>query len=66
MKMKQNPTSDFQQLHNVDTTSVPDVETTSKQRYITSKQHGDNSGDIHRSLKYCIRNLKISLKNIKI
>ena len=38
MKMKQNPTSDFQQLHNVDTTSVPDVETTSKQRYTTSKQ----------------------------
>ena len=38
MKMKQNPTSDFQQLHNVDTTSVPDVETTSKQGYITSKQ----------------------------
>ena len=58
MKMKQNPTLDFQQLHN--------VETTSKQRYITSKQHGDNSGDIHRSLKYYIRNLKISLKNIKI
>ena len=27
MKMEQNPTSDFQQLHNVDSTSVPDVET---------------------------------------
>ena len=26
----------------------------------------DNNGDIHRSLKYCIQNLKTSLKNMKI
>ena len=25
-----------------------------------------NNGDIHRNLRYCIQNFKISLKNIKI
>ena len=28
--------------------------------------NGGSSGDIHRSLKYCIQNLKTSLKNMKI
>ena len=26
----------------------------------------DNDGDMHRILKYCIQNLEISLKNMKI
>ena len=33
--MKQNPTSDFQRCHKVDSASVPDVETTSKQSCTT-------------------------------
>ena len=28
--------------------------------------NGGNNGDIHRSLKYCIQNFKIPIKNMKI
>ena len=29
-------------------------------------QNGGNNDDIHRSLKYCIQNFKISLRSMKI
>ena len=29
-------------------------------------QNGGDNGDIHRNLKYCIQNIKTSLKNVKI